>query len=65
MYEFFILGQVPGTSLVINFVMWIELAALATTLGFWAYYRRQRAMHSYDMPIISNDQTTLTIVTAQ
>lgn len=42
MYSFFVLGQIPGTDIIITFSMWAQLAALVAACGLWMYVRRQR-----------------------
>ncbi len=65
MYSFFILGQIPGTDVVLTFWMWMELAALLVTLLAWMAYRRHLAFASYRVPTISNESDNLVTVTAQ
>lgn len=60
MYNFFVLGQIPGTSIVITFVMWIELCALMSVLAFWALYVRKRPATKHTIilePTISAEAT--------
>ena len=65
MYSFFVLGQVPGTGLVITFTMWAELAALLFTLLVWIGYRRRREFRTYNIPTISAEPGSLQTATAQ
>ena len=65
MYSFFILGQVPGTDMVISFWMWAEMAALLTMLLVWITYRRHLAVINYSLPTISPEIGTFQTATAQ
>lgn len=60
MYSFFVLGQIPGTSITISFTMWLMLSLLAVTLYFGVRYTRQRPQaFSLDPTIGSDDQTAI------
>jgi hypothetical protein len=61
MNSFFILGQVPGTGFVISFWMWVEMAALLSTLLIWIAYRRHKEVVDY---LISKRDETSTLQTA-
>lgn len=65
MYSFFVLGQIPGTDFVITFMMWVQLAALLTTLLVWMTYRRRQEFKRYNVPTISSEPGTLAAATAQ
>jgi hypothetical protein len=60
MYSFFVLGQVPGTSITISFTMWLMLSLLAATLyiGFRAL-RLRAQVFSLDPTIAGDDQTAI------
>lgn len=58
MYNFFVLGQIPGTSITISFTMWLMLSLLAATLYLGVRYLRQRPQSfSLDPTIAGDDQT--------
>lgn len=65
MNDFFVLGQVPGTDIIITFTMWMQLAALLVSLLVWAAYRRRREFLSYSIPTISQEKSSLSTSTAQ
>lgn len=59
MYDFFVLGQIPGTGLVITFWMWAQVTALLVTLLAWMAYRRHLEVVNYNIPTISTEPGTL------
>ncbi len=54
MYSFFVLGQIPGTSITISFSMWLTLCLLAITtyLGIRVHRRK---LADTPLPTIAND----------
>ena len=42
MYSFLVLGQVPGTGIVITFTMWLELIAAVLITITWAVLRNRQ-----------------------
>jgi hypothetical protein len=65
MNDFFVLGQIPGTGLIITFTMWMQMAALLVTLLIWAAYRRRREFMDYTIPTISQESAAFKTSTAQ
>lgn len=59
MYSFFVLGQVPGTSITITFTMWMELCAAAVMVTLWLYVRHRNTESTSELqPTIGNDEAT-------
>lgn len=57
MYNFFVLGQVPGTGITISFTMWLMLSLLVATSYLGVRYLRQRPeTFSLDPTIAGDDQ---------
>lgn len=60
MYNFFVLGQIPGTNITITFTMWAELFAIAIVLFAWMHLRRnQRIASPMLQPTIGDNENTL------
>jgi hypothetical protein len=55
MYSFFILGQVPGTNIVISFTMWVVLAAALLLLTLWLHLKNRTIAMTTLEPTISAD----------
>ncbi len=62
MYNFFVLGQIPGTSITITFTMWAELVAVAIVLFAWMRLRRNHQLANPMLqPTIGDNENTLTL----
>ena len=57
MYSFFVLGQIPGTSIIITFTMWMQLFAALFVTGMLIYLRRTHGLRNYFPPTIGSDPT--------
>lgn len=57
MYSFFVLGQIPGTEIVITFTMWMQLFAILLALTILFFVRRSQALKNYTTPTISSEVT--------
>jgi len=55
MYHFFILGQVPGTNIIISFSMWMLLAAAVLSLLLWVRLKRRSTEPFTLEPTIGSD----------
>ena len=57
MYDFFVLGQIPGTSIIITFTMWMQLFAVVSAIALLIYIRRAHTTKDYVPPTISAEPT--------
>lgn len=55
MYSFFVLGQIPGTGIVISFTMWLQAMLAVTLIVAYVKYRRHLSTTHNMVPTISND----------
>lgn len=55
MYSFFVLGQIPGTSITISFSAWLTLCLLAATSYLWVHVHRRKPAAQTSSPTISTD----------
>jgi hypothetical protein len=58
MQDFFVLGQIPGTSIIISFTMWMQLFAIVLAIAVLISVRRSQAVKKYSRPTISNEPVT-------
>jgi hypothetical protein len=55
MYSFFVLGQIPGTSITISFTMWLSLSLLAAGTYLALRLHRRRLITNTALPTISGE----------
>ncbi|MDB5169681.1 MAG: hypothetical protein JWN82_77 [Candidatus Saccharibacteria bacterium] len=60
MYSFFVLGQIPGTSITISFTMWLTLCLAATLIYLAVRMHRNQPLQLGMDPTIGSDDHAAT-----